>query len=95
MSFSSQNTPKSRSAAAKPQTPLRELTALSKPLWLVSRGRLAAGEEWRVGRNLGRGKGGERGKGEGTGKVEVGGWRFGCWGERRPCLHKQLLKLLL
>jgi len=72
MSFPSQNTPKSMSAGAKPQTPLEELTALPRlPSWFQG-GRFAAGGEWRGGERRTRGgeegKEGERGNGEGREK---------------------------
>jgi len=64
--FPSQNTPKSTSAGASPQTPLGELIALPRTLagfkGTASRRR---GMEGREGKDQGReeeGKGGERGK---------------------------------
>jgi len=54
--FLSQNTPKSMSAMALPQTRLLELTALPQALQLVSRGPLHGRREME-GRTGGRGKG--------------------------------------
>jgi len=62
MSFPSQNTPKSMSAVALPQTPLGELTALPQTPYIAG---FAAGVGWRGGekrtRERGRGGGMERG----------------------------------
>ena len=69
MIFPSQNTPKSMSAGASPQTPLGELTAHSRSLSWFHGGRFAAGGKWRGGEGRTRVKG----RGEGRGKGEVGG----------------------
>jgi len=58
--FPSQNTPKSTSAGALPQTPLGELTALLRPL-VSFKGLLRGRGEWRGRKGRTRGK---TGKGE-------------------------------
>jgi len=80
--FLSQNTPKSMSAGASPQTTLRELTAPPDPIWFQG-GRFiaAAGEERRgEGRKGGMEKGGKGGK---LGGIAL--WLLGELGDRHPC----------
>ena len=69
MSFPSQNTPKSMSAGASPQTPLGSLQR-SPDLLVGFKG--ATGGEWRGGKGRTRGRG-KRGNGEGRRKC-------GSWG---------------
>jgi len=81
--FPSQNTPKSMSAGAWPQTLMGELTALPQTLSWFQGSSVAAGGEWREGEGRTRGKernGAERGNGEGGEKGKVGGiapWLLG------------------
>jgi len=65
-----------------------ELTALPQTSWLVSRGPLCGGGEWKGGKDYGRGegKGGERGMGR-VGKRGSWGNNALVVGDRRPCLH--------